>query len=129
MGYSIVRGPRRHPDKWGYAVACPYCDRIIQAPPHTDEDRVDRKLKSHVANNHAPELAAERPGDYRLARGAIHSECNHRAHPCPCRCNCVETVQCDCWSPYCSVCYLKGFIREDDDHGPKLPVDTVHAVT
>jgi hypothetical protein len=49
-------------------------------------------------------------------RAAIHRECNHREHLCPCICGCNTAEPCDCWSVLCSVCWIR-VGRGDDDHG------------
>lgn len=49
-------------------------------------------------------------------RAAVHADCNHREHRCPCICGCAQTIACDCWSALCVGCQIR-YGRDDDEHG------------
>jgi len=119
---------KRNPDKvWFGLSQCGLCYKAIEVLGG-DPDKLREAEIAHRMTHPDLLAAQEREVPFGLlmdeARQAIHRNCNHRRHRCPCICGCEEIQSCDCWSDLCPVCQVR-IGRGDDAHGYPADVGNV----
>lgn len=114
--YFAAEWRAANPDKvWFGSTSCSLCYWSAQVQGGGPQEMF-AALKAHYQSH--PEWDAFQASlpSITEVREAIHAECNHRTHRCPCICGCEEILPCDCWSDMCSVCEIR-LGRGDDEHG------------